>query len=74
MLARALYRCGDHDGVGEKILRDYTQDLRGHLARATRKPCSKNGRTSEGAASEDRSRGGRGGGGGTERRRRREAT
>lgn len=33
MLARALYRCGDRDGLGEKILRDYTQDLRGHLAR-----------------------------------------
>jgi flavin-dependent dehydrogenase len=33
MLARALYRCGDHQGVGEKILRDYTRDLRGHLAR-----------------------------------------
>jgi len=33
MLARALYRCGDREGLGEKILRDYTQDLRGHLAR-----------------------------------------
>ena len=33
MLARALYRCGDDNGVGEKILREYTQDLRGHLAR-----------------------------------------
>ena len=33
MLARALYRCGDCDGLGEKILRNYTQDLRGHLAR-----------------------------------------
>ena len=33
LLARALYRCGDHDGVGEKILREYTHDLRGHLAR-----------------------------------------
>ena len=33
MLARALYRCGDRDGIGEKILRDYTKDLRGHLAR-----------------------------------------
>lgn len=31
--ARALYRCGDHDGLGEKILRTYTQDLRGHFAR-----------------------------------------
>jgi hypothetical protein len=33
MLARALYRCGDRDGLGEKILREYAQDLRGHLAR-----------------------------------------
>ena len=33
MLARALYRCGDQDGVGEKILRNYAADLRGHLAR-----------------------------------------
>ncbi|MFV1966701.1 MAG: FAD-dependent oxidoreductase [Pirellulaceae bacterium] len=33
MLARALYRCGDHNGLGEKILRQYTKDLRGHLAR-----------------------------------------
>ncbi len=33
MLARALYRCGDRDGVGEKILRAYAADLRGHLAR-----------------------------------------
>jgi len=33
VLARALYRCGDRDGLGERILRQYTQDLRGHLAR-----------------------------------------
>jgi hypothetical protein len=33
MLARALYRCGDHDGLGESILREYANDLRGHLAR-----------------------------------------
>lgn len=33
ILARALYRCGDHNGVGEKILREYAQDLRGHLAK-----------------------------------------
>jgi hypothetical protein len=33
MCARALYRCGDHEGLGEKILKQYTQDLRGHLAR-----------------------------------------
>jgi HEAT repeat protein len=33
VLARALYRCGDHDGLGRRILESYTQDLRGHLAR-----------------------------------------
>ena len=33
VLARALYRCGDHKGKGEKILRQYTRDLRGVLAR-----------------------------------------
>lgn len=32
-LARALYRCGDYGGIGEQILRAYTEDLRGHLAR-----------------------------------------
>jgi len=32
-LARALYRCGDWQGLGEKTLRAYTQDLRGHFAR-----------------------------------------
>jgi hypothetical protein len=33
LLARALYRCGDYQGVGRKILETYAQDLRGHLAR-----------------------------------------
>ena len=33
LLARALYRCGDHHGLGAKILRAYTRDLRGHFAR-----------------------------------------
>lgn len=33
ILARVLYRLGDHDALGEKILRAYTQDLRGHYAR-----------------------------------------
>lgn len=31
-LARALYECGDYEGLGEKILRDYLTDLRGVLA------------------------------------------
>jgi len=33
ILARALYRCGDHNGLGEKILNEYARDLRGHYAR-----------------------------------------
>ena len=33
LLARALYRCGDHEGVGRRILENYAKDLRGHLAR-----------------------------------------
>jgi flavin-dependent dehydrogenase len=33
MLARALYRCGDYEGLGEKILKEYARDLRGHYAR-----------------------------------------
>jgi hypothetical protein len=33
LLARALYRCGDYQGVGKRILESYTHDLRGHLAR-----------------------------------------
>ncbi|HWI58975.1 MAG TPA: hypothetical protein VNZ22_17250, partial [Bacillota bacterium] len=32
-LARALYRCGDYDGLGEKTLREYAHDLHGHYAR-----------------------------------------
>jgi flavin-dependent dehydrogenase len=33
ILARALYRCGDHEGIGERILNEYEKDLRGHMAR-----------------------------------------
>ena len=32
-LARALYRCGDKEGLGESILHRYANDLRGHFAR-----------------------------------------
>ena len=32
-LARALYRCGDHEGLGETILREYRDDVRGLFAR-----------------------------------------
>ena len=33
LLARALYRCGDYEHLGEKILRQYVDDLRGHFSR-----------------------------------------
>jgi len=33
ILARALYRCGDYQGLGEKILKQYARDLRGHYSR-----------------------------------------
>ncbi len=33
VLARALYRCGDWKGLGEKVLRAYERDPRGHYAR-----------------------------------------
>jgi hypothetical protein len=33
VLARALYHCGDHDGLGEAILNGYRGDLRGLFAR-----------------------------------------
>lgn len=32
-LARALYLCGDENGLGQKILETYTKDLRGHWVR-----------------------------------------
>ncbi len=32
-LARVLYRCGDNEGLAEKILQEYARDLRGHYAR-----------------------------------------
>jgi hypothetical protein len=33
MLARALFRCGDRGGLGKRILKAYTKDLRGHFLR-----------------------------------------
>ena len=33
VLARALYRCGDWKGLGEQILNEYRQDIRGLFAR-----------------------------------------
>jgi flavin-dependent dehydrogenase len=33
ILGRALYKCGDYNGVGNQILNDYSKDLRGHYFR-----------------------------------------
>jgi len=33
MLGRALFLCGDRDGLGRRILEEYVKDLRGHLSR-----------------------------------------
>ncbi|MEZ5104077.1 MAG: FAD-dependent oxidoreductase [Draconibacterium sp.] len=33
ILGRALYRCGDFNGVGNEILNNYSKDLRGHYYR-----------------------------------------
>ncbi|TVS20217.1 MAG: hypothetical protein EA424_05110 [Planctomycetaceae bacterium] len=33
VIARALYRCGDHQGLGEAILHEYQQGIRGLFAR-----------------------------------------
>ncbi|MCS7238564.1 MAG: FAD-dependent oxidoreductase [Thermoguttaceae bacterium] len=33
LIARALFRCGDYGNLGRQVLENYTQDLRGHLAR-----------------------------------------
>jgi len=32
MLARALYYCGDYNGLGESVLRRYKEDLRGYYS------------------------------------------
>ena len=32
VLARALFRCGDKDGLGRKILTEYASDVRSHFA------------------------------------------
>lgn len=33
IVARALFRCGDHEGIGAHILYNYRNDLRGHYSR-----------------------------------------
>ncbi len=33
ILGRALFRCGDYNGLGNHILNDYAKDLRGHFYR-----------------------------------------
>jgi hypothetical protein len=32
-LGRALFKCGDYNGLGKQILQNYSNDLRGHYAR-----------------------------------------
>jgi hypothetical protein len=32
-LARVLYRLGDHEGIGKRVLLQYTRDVRGHYVR-----------------------------------------
>ncbi len=44
LVARALYRCGDYQGLGRKTLETYTKDLRGHLARHARAVLEEDGR------------------------------
>jgi hypothetical protein len=36
ILARVLYKCGDHQGLGRAILELYANDLRGPYARHAR--------------------------------------
>ncbi len=36
LYARVLYRCGDYKGLGEKILKEYLDDVRGLLSRHAR--------------------------------------
>jgi hypothetical protein len=45
ILARALYRCGDQDGLGERILRSYLRDLRGLLSGHARHVLGAGGRS-----------------------------
>jgi hypothetical protein len=33
ILGRALYKCGDFNGIGNQILNEYSKDLRGHYYR-----------------------------------------
>ena len=33
ILGRALYKCGDYEGLGNQILMEYSKDLRGHYFR-----------------------------------------
>jgi hypothetical protein len=45
MVARALFRCGDHEGAGRKILEAYAQDLRGPYARHARAGLDEGGKS-----------------------------
>ena len=41
ILARALVRCGDYNGIGKETLRQYADDIRGHWARHAQAVLSK---------------------------------
>jgi flavin-dependent dehydrogenase len=50
ILARALYRCGDYKGLGEKILKQYTDDLHGHYATHAKAVLNEGKRAGSGSA------------------------
>ena len=43
VVARALFRCGDRDGLARRLLDEYAKDLRGHFARHARAVLSSGG-------------------------------
>jgi len=50
VLARALYRCGDYEGLGEEILEDYARDLRAHYRRHAQAVLNEKGRGAKSGA------------------------
>jgi NADPH-dependent 2,4-dienoyl-CoA reductase/sulfur reductase-like enzyme len=54
VLARALYRCGDWQGLGERILKDYQQDIRGVFARHAGAVLAAGNRSGSGGTPENR--------------------
>lgn len=52
-LARAVMRCGDHEGLGRRTLESYAQDLRGHFASHARANLDRSDRISSGVKRAD---------------------